>query len=264
MKKSIIFISIAIILMSFIKKDDFNLINFKDSLFVDRTEITNLDWREYVYWNLKKFGDDSKEYLQSLPDTTVWESDTSYNKPYVVNYYQHPAYSKYPVVGISFNQANSYCKWRSDRVNEMIYMKENKLKYSDLAKLKDVPAVYSFRLPTKKEWIEFSNYDIKKKYLRKVFKKFEGNYRIIDERVILGNFANGNTDITLPVESYFPNELGLYNVFGNVAEMTSDEGIAMGGSFTSSLDNFSLTKEYNYKKAEVWLGFRCVAKKKLQ
>src|SRR5690606_10921891 len=32
----------------------------------------------------------------------------------------HPAYQDYPVVGVTWEQANDYCVWRTDRVNEEI------------------------------------------------------------------------------------------------------------------------------------------------
>jgi formylglycine-generating enzyme required for sulfatase activity len=42
-----------------------------------------------------------------------------------VNYYlRHPSYADYPVVGVSWLQANDFCKWRTDRVNEYILSRE--------------------------------------------------------------------------------------------------------------------------------------------
>ena len=44
----------------------------------------------------------------------------AYNEPYVNHYFRHSAYSFYPVVGVSWEQAMAYCQWRTDRVNEQI------------------------------------------------------------------------------------------------------------------------------------------------
>jgi gliding motility-associated lipoprotein GldJ len=54
------------------------------------------------------------------PDSSVWRKDLAYNEPYVNNYFRHPAYSEYPVVGVTWEQAEAYCAWRTDRVNEQI------------------------------------------------------------------------------------------------------------------------------------------------
>ncbi len=65
---------------------------------------------------------------KALPDTSVWRSKLAYNEPYVDYYLRHPAYNEYPVVGVNWLQANDYCAWRSDRVNENIMIREGILK----------------------------------------------------------------------------------------------------------------------------------------
>ncbi len=57
---------------------------------------------------------------KALPDTLVWRDELDYNEPYINNYLRHPAFNNYPVVGVSWEQANDFCKWRTDRVNEKI------------------------------------------------------------------------------------------------------------------------------------------------
>jgi sulfatase modifying factor 1 len=59
-----------------------------------------------------------------MPDTLVWRKPLSYNEPYVENYLRHPAFQDYPVVGVSWDQAQDYCIWRTDRTNENI-LREN-------------------------------------------------------------------------------------------------------------------------------------------
>lgn len=91
------------------------------SFYMDETEVTNIAYKEYLYWINNTFGETYPEvYLKALPDTLVWREELSYNEPFVETYFRHPAYDNYPVVGITWLQANDYCKWRTDRVNEMI------------------------------------------------------------------------------------------------------------------------------------------------
>lgn len=94
------------------------------SFYMDETEVRNVDYREYLYWLKRVFVDYPEVFRRALPDTLVWRSRLGYNEPYVEYYFRHPAYQNYPVVGINWLQANDYCSWRTDRVNEMILIRE--------------------------------------------------------------------------------------------------------------------------------------------
>jgi sulfatase modifying factor 1 len=98
------------------------------SFYMDETEVTNSDYREYMYWLKRVFVDYPQVYQQALPDTLVWRSEMAYNEPMVEYYFRHPAYNDYPVVGISWLQATKYCDWRTDRVNEMMMIEEGILR----------------------------------------------------------------------------------------------------------------------------------------
>ena len=95
------------------------------SFYMDETEVKNIDYREYLYWVGRVFGADYPEvYKKALPDTLVWRSRLAFNEPYVEYYLRHPAYADYPVVGVSWLQATDYAAWRTDRVNEIILIRE--------------------------------------------------------------------------------------------------------------------------------------------
>ena len=95
------------------------------SFYMDETEVANIDYREYLYWLGRLFGESYPEvYHRALPDTLVWREELAYNEPLVQTYFRHPSYDNYPVVGVSWLQANEFCKWRTDRVNEMLLIEK--------------------------------------------------------------------------------------------------------------------------------------------
>jgi len=99
------------------------------SFYMDETEVTNANYREYLYWINRVYSDYPEVYRKALPDTLVWRRPLGYNEPLVENYLRHPAYADYPVVGVSWIQANNFCAWRTNRVNELILMDEGVLEF---------------------------------------------------------------------------------------------------------------------------------------
>lgn len=93
------------------------------SFYMDRTEVANVHYREYLHWIEKVFDptqdeNNRKIYEAALPDTLCWRSELSYNEPMVEYYFRHPGFNNYPVVGVTWRQASDFALWRSDRVNE--------------------------------------------------------------------------------------------------------------------------------------------------
>jgi formylglycine-generating enzyme len=98
------------------------------SFYMDETEVANIHYREYTFWMGRAYAADYPELVaKSLPDSTCWRNAMSYNEPLVQYYFRHASYNYYPVVGVNWIQANEYCKWRSDRVNEYILLKNGML-----------------------------------------------------------------------------------------------------------------------------------------
>ncbi|MGE4541935.1 MAG: SUMF1/EgtB/PvdO family nonheme iron enzyme [Bacteroidales bacterium] len=105
------------------------------SFYMDQTEVSNLDYLEYIYWLNRVYGQDFPLVVQrALPDTLVWRNRLSYNEPLVEVYFRHPAYHDYPVVGVTWLQANEYANWRTDRVNEMLLIKAGVLEFDPAQK----------------------------------------------------------------------------------------------------------------------------------
>jgi len=108
------------------------------SFYMDRTEVTNFHWLEYVYWMKRVYNKTYPHiYKKSLPDTNCWRDPLSYREKFVEYYFRYPAYRDYPVVGVSWVQANDFCKWRTDRVNEYILVEQGIIKWHFADKVDD-------------------------------------------------------------------------------------------------------------------------------
>jgi formylglycine-generating enzyme required for sulfatase activity len=265
MKKLVVLLFVSVLLSTILfAKTPPGTVEVSENFFVDQYEVSNLNWIEYISWTKGTYGVNSEEYQTVLPDTLVWRKPKAYNEPYVEYYHKHPAYHNYPMVGISYEQAIAFCKWRSDRVNEKIYIKENKIDYKPGDVYPDAPKVYQYRLPTKAEWEKIAKVGYSERLAQKLEKK---KYRNAEKT----NFLNKNDtdteelnhkgDITTKVDAYWPNALGVYNVFGNVAEMVAEKGIAKGGGWIHSEESVTLKNDFKFENPTDWIGFRCVCEK---
>ena len=117
------------------------------SFYMDETEVTNMAYREYLYWLKRVFPTRDYPFIHksALPDTLVWRNRLGANEVFVSNYLRHPAYNNYPVVGVNWIQATKFADWRTDRVNENILV-ERGIIHSDINSVKgdstDYPTIY--------------------------------------------------------------------------------------------------------------------------
>jgi sulfatase modifying factor 1 len=91
------------------------------SFFMDEAEVTNSEYFLYVQYMKDVFPPTEEKYKHIynsvLPDTLVWRKSLGNTDILTENYFRHPAYADYPVVGVTWLQANEYCKWRTNAVN---------------------------------------------------------------------------------------------------------------------------------------------------
>jgi len=153
-----------------------------------------------------------KEKTQIYPDTLCWVHDYSYsyNEPMTRNYFWHPAFDEYPVVGASWVQANSFCAWRTKLWQS--YAGENGEAMGEV-----------FRLPFEHEWeyaarggLEHAPYPWGGPYVRNRKGCLLANFK-----PGRGNYPEDGGFYTVRADAYHPNEYGLYNMAGNVSEWTS-------------------------------------------
>jgi gliding motility-associated lipoprotein GldK len=153
-----------------------------------------------------------KKDIKIYPDTLVWIRDFSYsyNEPMAKRYFSHPSFGNYPVVGVSWKQATAFCEWRTNYLNSFLESKK-RIAESD------------FRLPTEAEW----EYAARGGRSQAPY-PWGGYYLRNKKGCLLANFKPGRGNYpedggfyTVRADAYWPNDFGLYNMSGNVAEWTS-------------------------------------------
>ena len=222
-----------------------------------------------------------KNDIPVYPDSLCWVRDFSYsyNEPMAKKYYSHPAFGNYPVVGVTWKQATAFCEWRTHYLNAFLDSKKRATE-SD------------FRLPNEAQW-EYaarggrsqSSYPWGGPYLRNKKGCLLANFK-----PGRGNYPEDGGFYTVRADAYWPNDFGLYNMAGNVAEWTSSlyyEGgynfqhdmnpdirwnvkesdpprmkrkVTRGGSW-KDVGYFLQTSTRNYEYQDTsksYIGFRCV------
>jgi formylglycine-generating enzyme required for sulfatase activity len=216
--------------------------NFDTTLFPDAKGMPNFAYR-LVFEDLKsrgrfKYVTVSKSLQVSIVNRVLWDSVNHMNEVYPANT---------PVVGISFEQARLFCKWKEGQINAVA--KSGRLLTVGL------PSIGQYD-----ELIE--NIDSAKKSVKKSCPVYGFNFNHEACERFLGT-GGGNPGVTLVrVDAYWPSKLGLYNLQGNAAEMTSSEGIAMGGSYRHYAWQCAKGQRQMYKGSQDWLGFRFVVSEK--
>lgn len=226
--------------------------------FLDQTEIANIHFEEFLFFVVK----DSGRYKDRvyLPKQE--------NK-YVLNYYKNSEFSFFPVLAVTYQTAQTYCKWRADKLNEGL---KNMLR--------DEPNKYKFRgrLPSKEEWltaagslfdeVQFATHEVSKKgslFLNEdVVQKRFTTQGAIDKPSFLGynvnlKYENSGIPIEIPqyIYSFEPNKRGFYNMYGNVKELV-DEGYAIGGSYLTPNEEEAIFEEDVIQSYKTDVGFRCL------
>lgn len=201
---------------------DVDYVEVMDSLYL-RKEQTEKGIRRFDPSKLNyrfKTRDDQKKTIEKVlniyPDTAVWVKDfsDSRNDPMRINYFSHPAFLDYPVVGVTWEQAIAFCNWRTRYKNQFLEKTTNSKRFN----------IAPFRLPTEAEWelAAKGGKDVTVKY------SWGTNSLVTDKGCFLANFkpkeGNYTEDrglYTVLAKHYAPNDYGLYNMSGNVAEWTS-------------------------------------------
>lgn len=199
------------------------------SFYISSTEVTNKEWRHFYNSKIEKLG--SREAFERFsPDTSRWieEFGYSYNEQFTRNYHSSAVFEEYPVVGINWGMAQEYCSWLSETICEEFKVAKGSIE---------------FRIPTEAEW-EYaasganSERDNEENIIvsRRCFPWPKNDFRECDSYLAnfgpiedvngirVKNYPEDGAFYTSQVGDYKPNNLGLYDMAGNVSEWTWDKG----------------------------------------
>ena len=196
--------------------------------YMDQTEITNNEYRQFVETVIRGDGDGLGDYEDGeavlsppegysvedfYPDSTVWIRDFAHHlgDPLLTYYFSHPAFDEYPIVSISWEAARFFCKWRTKHLND----------YRARRGLVPMPG---FRLPNEAEWEyaarggrKLAKYPWGSPYPTNKLGCFLANFK-----PGRGNYISDGYSYTAPVGSFFANDFDLYDMSGNVSEWCED------------------------------------------
>ncbi|TVZ47524.1 gliding motility-associated lipoprotein GldK [Olleya sp. Hel_I_94] len=150
-----------------------------------------------------------REEVEIYPDTTSWIRDFaySYNEPMHNDYFWHDAYSDYPVVGVSWQQAKAFCEWRTKHHN-------------DARRERKMHNVARYRLPSEAQWeyaarggLQAATFPWGGPYAKNDRGCFMANFK-----PLRGDYAADQSLYTVEADAYEPNDFNLYNMAGNVSE----------------------------------------------
>jgi hypothetical protein len=166
-RRTVLFVlGFVVVLSAFVSctlNNKFNQSNYQDKiqppgvipigsgLYCDRSEITNLDWLAYLHWLNLIYGEQSAQYRSALPNENAWLALGPKAIAYRDYYLRHPAYSGYPVVGITKEQVQAFTKWRSDRVFELLLLRLEMMDHTiqDSTNFFTIEKYYNGDIPTK-------------------------------------------------------------------------------------------------------------------
>ena len=179
------------------------------------------------------------------PDTTCWVNDfqNADNERYMKLYFSNPAFDDYPVVGVTWEQANAFCAWRTNFLMKGL---------GDYAKW-----IQRYRLPSEVEWEyaargkEGNPFPWESLEVKSDKGCFYANFK--PDR---GNYTQDGSLITSKCGIFSANSNGLYDMAGNVAEWTStvytEAGVESMADMNPEL-SYNAAKEdpYRLKKKSV-------------
>lgn len=227
-----------------------NTLPINPRLCIDITEVPAYVYKDYMASVAEEFGRESEEFKASEPDYSLWAEvfEGVSAEKLKEKFIGSDELALMPIMGISFEQANAFAEWRTKDMTAYL----GEMSKNDRAAF---PKKFKFRLPSENEWarIRFLVQDKKMlKQLEKIAKTNESSFKLSKSDLLSNNQK---------IKSVFfsaAEDIGFYNVFGNVAEMTDVKGLAMGGSWQEANTGKVFTKSFKYDGPSSAVGVRMI------
>lgn len=255
-----------------------NGVKITDHLYCDRTEVSNLNYSEYLAWLERIFGRDSYEHISSVPDTTYTATNNQCLHDFFRQYLSNHIYYDFPVTGISQKQAERYSKWRSDRVFEVTLIElgiisfienQDKDNYFTIEKYftgkldnvisnKKIEYYPDFRLPDLRERALILAYADAhdKKYASRNCKNNPKIHCEINPCLNKMQASNPYRQVNQDCSPQKGNPI--YHLRGNVSEWSAIKNVSFGGGWIHTRDQIVASDTISTTGKNHWTGFRNV------
>ena len=227
-----------------------NTLPINSRICIDISEVPTFFYKDYLAAKAETFGTNSEQFARLLPDFKIWKTLLPHLSEEEIKskFFESDELALMPLVGITLEQAEAFCEWRTEAFKAEL----NNMKPQDRV---NFPKSFVFRLPTAAEWgrLRFLYQD--KKMMKRLAKIANSNRSAFksDKSVAMKKMKWVEDVYAVQHEP-----VGFFNLFGNVAEMTAEPGVAVGGSYHDGNTKNEFQKIFNYEGAQAWLGIRCV------
>jgi hypothetical protein len=245
-------------------------IQVNSNLFLDQTEVSNFSYLEFYWFTKRLYGDSSEEFKTIVPNEYVWIDLGEKYYPLVNWYFMHPTYRNHPLVGITKEQAEKFCKWRTDRVMEYILLREGIIDHNPVPTIETCFTIekyfsgnyMNFKVDT--SFLYYPEYflpDTSMYAYLELFQKINNNklnkknkkqliYSVICKEKIqpmIDTMRNGSPPTIITWNQSLVNKKIMTHLKGNVRELTSTNDISYGGSYLDSCYTVTTTSFYKFK-----------------
>lgn len=217
---------------------------------MDISEVPVFFYKDFLAARAESYGVNSERFEQLLPDFSIWKDLLPHltEEEIKTKFFESDDIALMPLVGITLKQAEAFCEWRTEAFKA-------ELDAMDPQDRAAFPKNFEFRLPTASEWGRMRFLYQDKKMMKRLGKIANGN------RTAFKSEKSSDMNKLRNVKGIYANQhdpVGFFNLLDNVSEMTSEPGVAMGGSYFQENAKEDFQKTFTYEGAQAWIGLRCV------